>query len=193
MKQNFLIWYNQNRWQWFSAGVILLLTPDSGGRASDYWLPSPCRVLSCAVRAPTLGPPLLDHVTSGSVPRLAKLRFPQLQDGTTVSCISLAVVRIRWYHLCQVLRTVSNTQSVLATTIMIPANSGSLQVRTGHLEDPCLPPRLQGPCLASQPSPGVSLCGEWGQPIGRHSPEQSFKQQCPETQTLEDFSDPKTY
>ena len=105
----------------------------------------------------------------------------------------LAVVRIRWYHLCQVLRTVSNTQSVLATTIMIPANSGSLQVRTGHLEDPCLPPRLQGPCLASQPSPGVALRGEWGQSIGRHSPEQSFKQQCPETQTLEDFSGPKAY
>ena len=52
----------------------------------------------------------------------------------------LAVVRIRWYHLCQVLRTVSNTQSVLATTIMIPANSGSLQVRTGHWRTPvCLP------------------------------------------------------
>ena len=106
------------------------------------------------MRAPTLGPPLLDHVTSDSVPRLAKLRFPQLQDGTTVSCISLAVVRIRWYHLCQVLRTVSNTQSVLATTIMIPANSGSLLVRTGHWRTPvCLPDSrvlvlLHSPALA---------------------------------------------
>ena len=77
-KQNFLIWYNQNRWQWFSGGVILLLTPDSGGRARDCWLPSPGRVMGYAMRAATLGPPLLDHVTPVSGPRLTKLTFPQL-------------------------------------------------------------------------------------------------------------------